>query len=81
MRNDKTINLWVKNGRKFGNGLTFEELSEIEQAAYHSTTEEARTILRLAVALREAMQIEESALALISLANNKKKQADGNSGR
>ena len=60
------IRHWVENGRTFGNGLTFEELAEIEEAAHHSTTDEATTILRLAAALREAMQIEESALALIS---------------
>ncbi|HSE29970.1 MAG TPA: hypothetical protein VLA93_00170 [Pyrinomonadaceae bacterium] len=68
------IRLWVENSRTFGNGLTFEELAEIEEAAHHSTTDEATTILRLAAALREAMQIEESALALISLAKHKNKQ-------
>jgi hypothetical protein len=71
------ISLWVENGRTFGNRLTFEELAEIEEAAHHSTTAEARTILRLAVALREAMQIEESALALIS--RDKDKQTERSS--
>jgi len=60
------ITHWVEHGRTFGNGLTFEELAEIEEAAHHSTTDEATTILRLAAALREAMQIEESALVVIS---------------
>lgn len=68
------IRLWVENDRTFGNGLTFGELAEIEEAAHHSTTDEGRTILRLAAALREAMQIEESALALIS--KHKAKQTE-----
>lgn len=53
-------------GRRFGNGLTCEELFEIEERAHHSGSAEADTILRLAAALREAMQIEENALALLS---------------
>lgn len=62
---DKRIDIWVKNGRRFGNGLSFEELSQIEENAYRSDTQESRTILRLAAALREAIQIEEAALAII----------------
>ena len=62
---NKRIEIWVKNGRRFGNGLSFEELSQIEENAYRSHTHESRTILRLAAALREAIQIEEGALAII----------------
>lgn len=45
-----------------GNGLTLEELEQLEQAAYHSQTLEAKSVLRLAVALREALQLKECAL-------------------
>ena len=40
-----------------GNNLTLQELSEIEANAQRSKTAEAATILRLAAALREAMQV------------------------
>jgi hypothetical protein len=61
------IDLWVKNGRRFGNGLTFDELSKIEEQARRGNSDESRIILRLAAALREAMQIVESALAVMGL--------------
>lgn len=47
-----------------GNNLTLEELSRIEANAERSKTAEAATILRLAAALREAMQISAGAFAL-----------------
>jgi hypothetical protein len=50
-----------------GNGVTLKELEEIEEKAHRSDTDEARTILRLCAALREAMQVRENALALINL--------------
>lgn len=45
-----------------GNGLTLEELEQLEQAAHHSQTVEAKSVLRLAAALREALQLKECAL-------------------
>jgi hypothetical protein len=48
-----------------GNHLTLEELSEIEEMAHRSHSPEAETILRLSAALREAMQVRESAIALM----------------
>jgi hypothetical protein len=53
-------------GKRFGNGMTLEELSRIEEQAHRSGSTESRIILRLTAALREAMQIEENALALTS---------------
>ena len=44
------------------NGLTLEELEQLEQAAHHSQTVEAKSVLRLAAALREALQLKERAL-------------------
>ena len=61
-----------KNERRFSNRVTLKELDEIETAAHHRANEESQIILRLAAALREAMQIEESALAIMSLAKDKK---------
>ena len=46
-----------------GNNLTLQELSEIEANAQRSKTAEAATILRLAAALREAMQVSAAAYA------------------
>lgn len=40
-----------------GNGLTLEELEQLEEAAHHSQTLEAKSVLRLAAALREALQL------------------------
>lgn len=63
-----------KNKRKFadnrgalalGNNLTLEELSEIEEMAHRSDSHEAETILRLSAALREALQVRESAIAFM----------------
>lgn len=48
-----------------GNNLTLEELSEIEEMAHRSHSHEARIILRLSAALREAMQVKESAVAFM----------------
>ena len=45
-----------------GNGLTLEELEQLEEAAHHSQTLEAKSVLRLAAALREALQLRECAL-------------------
>ena len=65
-----------KNKRKFGdnretlalgNNLTLEELSEIEELAHRSHSPEAETILRLSAALREALQVRESAIAFMRL--------------
>lgn len=50
--------------RRFGNGLTFEELAQIEEMAHRSRTDEAQIILLLAAALRESMQIVMNDLAL-----------------
>jgi hypothetical protein len=46
-----------------GNMVTLEELAQIEMNAERSKTPEAKIILRLAAALREAMQISEGAVA------------------
>ena len=48
--------------RVAGNGLTLEELEQLEEAAHHSQTIEAKDVLRLAAALREALQLKECAL-------------------
>ena len=47
-----------------GNGLTLKELEQIEEAAHRSQTLEAKSVLRLAAALREALQIKENARVL-----------------
>ncbi|HSE26159.1 MAG TPA: hypothetical protein VLB68_31105 [Pyrinomonadaceae bacterium] len=46
------------------NGLTLKELEQIEEAAHRSQTPEAKSVLRLAAALREALQIKEAARVL-----------------
>lgn len=51
------------------NGLTLDELEHIEEAAHHSQTSEARSILRVAAALREALQMKENACALCGFKN------------
>ena len=53
-----------------GNNLTLEELSEIEEMAHRSHSREAEIILRLSAALREAMQVRESAIALMKRFNS-----------
>lgn len=47
-----------------GNGLSLIELSQIEEAAHHSQTCDAKIVLRLAAALREALQEKKNAEAL-----------------
>ena len=44
------------------NGFTLEELEQLEQAAHQSQTAEAKSVLRLAAALRETLQLKECAL-------------------
>lgn len=53
-----------------GNKLTLDELAQIEVNAERSKTPEAETILRLAAALREAMQVSEGALASVAALKN-----------
>lgn len=55
------------NGLALGNDLTLDELSQIEEMAHRSQSPEAATILRLSAALREAMQVRENAVALMSI--------------
>ncbi|HEX7333014.1 MAG TPA: hypothetical protein VF290_16040 [Pyrinomonadaceae bacterium] len=57
----------VLNGENhwLGNHLTLDELAQIEANAERSKTPEAETILRLAAALREAMQVSEGAFACL----------------
>lgn len=45
-------------------GLSLIELERIEESARHSDTTEAKTVLRLSAALREALQAKENACAL-----------------
>ena len=44
--------------------LTLSDLEQIEEMAHKSGTSEAQTLLRLAAALRNALQEKENALAL-----------------
>ena len=46
------------------NKLTLRELEKIEELAHKSGTSEAETVLRLAAALREALQEKENAVAI-----------------
>ena len=48
-----------------GNGLSLIELAQIEEAAHRSQTFDARIVLRLAAALRDALQEKENASALV----------------
>ena len=57
-----------------GNKLSLEELTQIEVKAERSKTPEAETILRLAAALREAMQVSEGAFACMTAARNATKR-------
>ena len=61
--------------RVAGNGLTLTELEQIEESAHHFQTSEAKTVLRLSAALREALQEKESACAL-AVVYKKKAEAD-----
>ena len=44
--------------------LTLRDLEQIEELAHKSGTSEARTVLRLSAALRNALQEKENAVAL-----------------
>jgi hypothetical protein len=44
--------------------LTLRDLEQIEELAHKSGTSEAQTVLRLSVALRNALQEKENAVAL-----------------
>ena len=48
------------------NKLTLRELEQIEELAHKSCTSEAEIVLRLAAALREALQEKENAVAIAS---------------
>lgn len=52
------------------NGLTLDELEHIEEVAHRSQTAEAKSVLRLAAALREALQMLENESALCELKNS-----------
>jgi hypothetical protein len=49
-----------------GSRLSLDELEQIENAAHRSHTAEAEVVLRLSAALREALQAQENALALVA---------------
>jgi hypothetical protein len=59
------------------NGLTLDELEQIEEAAHRSLTAEAKLVLRLAAALREALQIKENARALSDCNNPDRDSSKG----
>ena len=63
-----------------GNGLTLSELEKIEESAKHSETSEAKTVLRLSAALREALQAKENACALADEFKRRADAAHGDSG-
>ena len=50
--------------RTIGNKLSLKELSQLEELAHRSPTCNSRVVLRLAAALREALQEKENARAL-----------------
>ena len=54
---ERSTTRWVAR-----NGLTLKELEQIEEAAHHSQTIESKSVLRLAAALRESLQLRECAL-------------------
>jgi indole-3-glycerol phosphate synthase len=64
-----------------GNGLTLSELEQIEESAQHSKTSEAKTVLRLSAALREALQAKENACALAAEFKKKADAGHRNSGK
>lgn len=64
-----------------GNKLTLDELAQIEANAERSNTAEAKTILRLAAALREAMQISEGAFACLDRGQEADSEVKTNGGR
>ena len=49
-----------------GNHVTLEELTQIEANARQSKSAEAQVILRLAAALREAMQVSAGAFSVLT---------------
>jgi hypothetical protein len=81
---EKRMSLGNGHDLSLGNGIALEELMQIEESAHRSKTPEAETILRLAAALREAMQVRENAFALMaslkdSVANLKNEKASTSS--
>jgi hypothetical protein len=64
-----------------GNGLTLSELEQIEESAQHSKTSEAKTVLRLSVALREALQAKENACTLAAEFKKKAEAGHRNNGK
>lgn len=64
-----------------GKGLTLIELEQIEELAHHSKTSEAKTVLRLSAALREALQAKENACALAAEFKKTAEAARRNRGR
>lgn len=63
------------------NGLTLSELEQIEESAHHSRTSEAKTVLRVSAALREALQAKENACALAAEFKKKADAGHRNSGK
>ena len=57
-----------------GNGLTLTELEQIEEWAHQAESREAKIVLRLAAALREALQAKENACALAAELKNPSNQ-------
>lgn len=51
-------------------GLTLSELEEIEESAHRSQMTAPKTVLRLAAALREALQEKENACAIATVLND-----------
>lgn len=49
-----------------GKTLTMNELEQIEESAHRSDAPEAKIVLRLSAALREALQAKENAVAIAS---------------
>lgn len=60
-----------------GNGLTLKELEKIEEAARRSQRLESKTILRLAAALREALQLKANACAFCIQLEKRRNPTDG----
>lgn len=56
------------------NKLTLRELEQIEESAHKSGTAEAGIVLRLAAALREALQEKENAVAIAAQIKRTKRE-------
>ena len=56
------------------NKLSLRELEQIEELAHRSGTAEAGVVLRLAAALREALQEKENAVAIAALIKRTKRE-------